>query len=102
MALETFIPSIESEWEPDTGFFWSIRQGEFRKADYERTLAKFIAVPRSSDKLVSARLVSVLWYVPIFMQWQMERVRERGGDVAAYTQAMNSLTAEVERILGVP
>jgi hypothetical protein len=102
MALEKFIESIESEWEPETGFFWRIRQGDFRKDEFDRVFAKFAAVPGASVEPLPARLVSVLWYVPIFMQWQIDRVRDRGGDVPTYATAMNQLTAEVERVLGVP
>ncbi len=74
----TLIENIESEWEPDDGFFWKIRQGLFLESDFERALAKVNAVPTFSDQLVPARLVSLLWYVPLFMQWQIERVREHG------------------------
>jgi hypothetical protein len=102
MTLENFIASIEVEWAPDTGFFWNIRQGSFRKEEFDRVLAKFAAVPSFSEKPIPGRLVSVVWYVPIFMEWQANRVRERGGDLPAYTTAMTKLTNEVERILGVP
>lgn len=102
MALEKIIGSIESEWEPETGFFWKIRQGEFRKNEFDRAFAKFAAVSGASEELLPVRLVSVLWYVPIFMEWQIDRVRERGGDLPAYKTAMRRLSAEVERILGLP
>jgi hypothetical protein len=102
MTLENFIASIESEWEPEGGFFWSIRQGYFRQPDFDRALAKMVAVPSASSDLIPARLVSVLWYVPIFMHWQTERVKEGGGSASEYEVATNKMTAEVERILGVP
>jgi len=101
MPLEEFIASIESESEPETGFFWKIRQGDFRENDFSRALEKFAAVPSIAGELVPARLVSILWYVPIFMEWQTDRVRERGCSMAAYAAASTSLLNEVERILGV-
>jgi hypothetical protein len=52
------------------------------------------------DQPIPPRLVSVLWYVPIFMEWQIDRVRENGGDIAEYTAAIAKFTAEIERILG--
>ena len=102
MALEAFIKSIESEWEPETGFFWKIRQGDFLQDEFDRTFAKFAAVPSMSEEPLPARLVSVLWYVPIFMEWQIDRVRERGGDLHAYSIAMNRLTAEGNAFSGCP
>ncbi len=96
----TLITSIESEWEPGDGFFWKIRQGVFRDSDFERAFEKVKAVPTFSDRPVPARLVSLLWYVPLFMQWQVERVREQGGDEARYATATNKMTAEVEEGIG--
>ena len=102
MPIEQFIPEIESEWEAEAGFFWRIREGDFRRSECDRALAKIAALPSASGQPMPQRLVSVLWYIPVFMHWQLERVRERGGSISEYTTAMNELTAEVERILGVP
>ena len=59
---------------------------------------------QKKDFLISPypRLVSVLWYVPISMEWQIDRVRENGGDIAEYMAAIATFTAEIQRILGVP
>jgi len=100
--LENFIKAVESEWEPEEGFFWKIRQGNFEKAEAHRALSKLTAVPRLTDQLIPARLVSVLWYVPLFIEWQVDRVRANRGDIAEYTTAIAKFTAEIERILGVP
>ena len=102
MDIEDCIPGIEAEWEVETGFFWLTRQGDFRKDDFERTLGKLAAVPSMTEQSVPARLVSVVWYIPIFMEWQKDRVRESGADPAEYERATTQLTNEVERILGVP
>lgn len=102
MELEDFIGRIESEWESENGFFWQIRQGQYHRVDFDRALSKIVAVPSPTENSIPLRLVSVLWYAPLFMQWQLDRVRESGGDVKEYTLAANKLSAEVERILGVP
>jgi hypothetical protein len=102
MAHENLVSSIESEWEPEDGFFWSIRGGHFRKAEFDRALKKFAALPAESGDPLPARLVSLVWYAPLFMHWQIDRVRELGGDPAEYENAMNQISAEVERVLGVP
>ena len=100
MRLDHIIRSIESEWEAEEGFFWKIRQGNFLQEDFKRALERFVAVPSYVDQLVPARLVSLVWYVPIFMEWQRERVRKQGGDLVAYEDAMTKMTNEVQRILG--
>ena len=103
MNLRDFIPIMESEWEPERGFFWRVRQGQFSKDEFERTLEKIKAIPSASvDAPVPQRLISLLWYIPLFMRWQVERVQENNADVAGYDIAVNKLTNEIERILGVP
>ena len=102
MVLEDYIPGVEAEWKPETGFFWRTRQGDFRKEDFERALGTLAAVPSMADQSVPARFVSVVWYIPIFMEWQRDRVRECGINPNEYDRATNKLTNEVQRILGVP
>jgi hypothetical protein len=101
MTLESLIARIQSEWEPEVGFFWKIRQGDFQKAEFDRALASIAAVP-AAQEVMPGRLVRLLWYAPIFMTWQVDRVREVGGDAAEYARATNKMLAEIERILEVP
>lgn len=54
------------------------------------------------EDTISRRLVSLLWYIPLFMYWQLERVEESGGDQVAYKRAITIATNEIERILGTP
>jgi hypothetical protein len=96
------IAALEAEWEPESGFFWRIRQGMFVDADYQRALSKVRAISIPEDIDIPRRLVSLLWYIPLFMQWQMERLRDAGADLEAYTMAATAMSTEVERILGVP
>ena len=100
--MENFIKSIESEWEAEEGFFWKVRQGNFEIAEGRRALSKVAAVPTLTDQAIPARLVSVLWFVPLFLEWQVDRVRENGGNVAEYKVLIDRFFAGIERILGVP
>jgi hypothetical protein len=102
MDWADIISGIELEWEPDRGFFWKLRQGVFGRTDFDRTLGKLASVPSMAEPNLPSRLVSVIWYIPIFMRWQADRVHERGVDPKEYVTATNLMTAEVERILGVP
>jgi hypothetical protein len=102
MGLEDYIPGIEAEWEPETGFFWRTRQGDFQREDFERTLKKLAAVQTATEQSVPARFVSIVWYIPIFMECQTDRVLEGGVNPDEYGRATVKLTNQVERILGVP
>lgn len=102
MSYENAIVELESEWSPDNGFFWRIRQGQFVSSDFTRALKKISAISIVENAEVPRRLVSLLWYVPLFMHWQEDRVREAGSDPKAYARAITSMSNEIERLLGVP
>lgn len=102
MTYEREIAALEYEWSPDEGFFWRIRQGQFSPACFEVALKKTMDISVPEDAELPRRLVSILWYIPVFMHWQIDRVRENGGDEVAYQRAIGLMTAEIERVLGVP
>jgi hypothetical protein len=102
MSYEKEIDVVESEWSPEGGFFWNIRQGKFTAANFERAHAKLSTISIADDKEIPRRLVSLLWYIPVFMEWQVGRIQENGGDISAYRKAITAMTNQVERLLGVP
>lgn len=101
-SFEREIEALESEWFPDSGFFWRIRQGRFAADEFQCALKRVSAISIEQEVDLPRRFVSLRWYIPLFMQWQAERVQENGGDTAAYTKAMTTMTNEIERLLGVP
>lgn len=101
-SYEKDIEALESEWSPEDGFFWRVRQGRFTTDEFQRALKKLSALSVVEDAKLPRRVVSLLWYIPLFMHWQVERVQESHGDVAGYTKAIAAMTNEIERILGVP
>src|SRR5690349_5132340 len=96
MNYDTVVSELEAEWAIGDGFFWRLRQGEFVTDQFERALRTLKAITIAEHSEVPRRVVSLLWYVPIFMHWQTERVRESNGDVAAYARAITAMTNEVE------
>ena len=102
MSSSDSIASFEAEWDLDTGFFGKARQGQFDPLGFERTHKKLqnLVIDEVAD--IPRRLVSLLWYMPLFLSWQTERVQEKGGDVKSYIQAITAITNEIERLLGTP
>jgi hypothetical protein len=84
------------------GFLWKARQGELDPVAFERTRQKLqnLRIDETAD--IPRRLVSLLWYMPLVLGWQTDRVREEGGDVQSYMRAVASITNEIERLLGTP
>lgn len=72
------------------------------KDEFERALATIASIPTPEDGTIATRLVSLLWYIPIFTKWNGERFEERGGNKREYEPALKVLMAELQLILGIP
>src|SRR5215208_7009452 len=92
---------LEDEWDLGTGFFGQLREGTFDAAMFERTMTLLRTLPRYPDD-ISRRLVSLVWYIPTFVDWQREQCVRAGCAEQAYEQAANQLRAQAEEILGYP
>ena len=102
MDAEQSIKRLEQEWDYDAGFFGLLRRAEFDPTGFGRLLQAIKSIDLRDDTTVSRRLVALLWYMPLFMGWQKERLREAGGDVAELERATNTVEGLLETILGVP
>lgn len=102
MNYEQTIAELEAEWSPEDGFFWRLRNDKFNADAFGRTLKILSSLHFAEDTLLPRRVVSLLWYIPIFMQWQIERVQMNNGDTSEYTLAANTLHNHVEKLLGIP
>ncbi len=54
------------------------------------------------DAELPKRSVSMIWFIPTSMEWQLERVIEHGGSVDSLRIKIQQVRNEVERILGLP
>ncbi|RKH46255.1 hypothetical protein D7Y23_24230 [Corallococcus sp. AB050B] len=91
---------LDAAWSDEDGFLVQLRMGNFdsSKADALLTILKRMELG-GSDPL-SRRVVSLLWYLPLFMSWQRERVEPKSLSELAKFEAR--VTNEVERLFGVP
>lgn len=94
---------LEDFWTEPSGFLFRLRRGDFDANACEGVLEFLRSLPSpSDDDLLPRRFVALTWYIPGFMEWQVDRVREHGGDIAALHHAIDNARTAVQRILGVP
>lgn len=96
------VEELERFWEPDDGVFWRLRQGNLDPQGLESVAARLESIEVAEDTQLPRRFVSLVWFIPIFMEWQRDRVREQGGDMQEFAKLQNRLTGVVQRLLGVP
>jgi hypothetical protein len=90
--------ALEEAWE--NGFFFNLRYGKFKEDQYQKLRTVFEAVPSNVD--LDKRLVSLLWFIPTFIQWQEERLLQAGMEKGKINEVYDFFYNECEAILGLP
>ncbi len=102
MNMLSIIDSLESEWDLESGFLGKLRMGIFEKNDLERFISILKSIAVDDNAMLNRRFVSLTWYIPLFMTWQRERIREKGNNEKEFDVAINEITGLIEKILGIP
>jgi hypothetical protein len=100
--VQRWIEDLEAAWSEPDGFLWKARQGDFDPGGAGRLIRLLEGIDTSGAESHNKRLVALLWYIPIFLSWQEERIKERGGDLLAYGRIASQVESLLEGILGVP
>jgi hypothetical protein len=95
------VDKLEEAWELETGFLGCLRQGNLNSLLYADFLATLTQIHVEEHDLLPRRLVTLLWFIPLFMEWQTERVTKTFPP-EEYQAARTSVETQVMRILGVP
>lgn len=101
MNSEQLVLYLERQWD-DGGFLDAVRGGVFDREAASGFIESLRKVSIEED-LVPKRLVSLLWYMPLFLNWQAERVTEIS-DVSSssYRQFVTAVENVLEDVIGVP
>lgn len=100
-TLQELIEKLDMEYDRSEGFLGLLRTGRFDPQGASRLLGLLSSL-ELGDGPVDRRLVQLLWYMPIFLQWQKERFALSGGDVEAVESTLNEVVSILENALGVP
>lgn len=101
MDFIKIIEQLEFEWDTN-GFFDRVRNGDYDAIYAQGVLKTLRAIDISESDFLPKRLVALLWYLPSFLSWQVERVAEKGGDLTAYTMFITEIHNTLEEVLGTP
>lgn len=76
MNTERLAVWMEGHWGED-GFLEALRRGVFDSARATEFLAGLGSKSIADDALVPRRLLSLVWYLPLYLSWQKERASWR-------------------------
>jgi hypothetical protein len=101
LTPEQAIPELEKLWDFE-GFFGRLRQGDYDKNGVGMVEQLLGTIQVDDGTALPRRFVSMTWWIPTFMEWQVERVEERGGDVEQLKRDVVRLRNVLDSLLGVP
>lgn len=99
---QIWIDYLDQEWDPDIGVLGRAREGLFDASHGEKFVSKLQTLKLPEGESINRRLVSLLWFIPLFLSWQQERVGENGGNVDAFQNFSGRVEGIVMEILGMP
>lgn len=100
MRLDDSIADLERAWSDEQGFLFELRMGLFSSEKAESFLSMIQLIESDDAELVSRRAVSLLWYLPLFLGWQVERVDPKNR--AELEKVITSVENHLSILLGVP
>jgi hypothetical protein len=95
------IADLESEYELETGFVGQIRTGHFDAVARARLMRLVESIDLGEAEAVDRRVVALLWYLPLVLTWNAPRFDDEGLR-SAIRETSDRVTAELERIFGIP
>ena len=102
MDIQSLINRLEREWDLEQGFLGKLRMGILDVDDFSRLKETLESIDFKAETIVNRRIISLLWYIPLFMHWQRERFADDDKKLQFLDRAINEATSILENILGVP
>jgi hypothetical protein len=100
--MEDIKQEFREAWED--GFFYNLRQGIFNEYQYEklRSVLERCVLHLNASDTIDKELVKLIWFTPLFVDWQRERLLEKGVDESTIRRASNYFFDRCQEILGLP
>jgi len=99
--IDNLIQFLEYEWGED-GFLYELRKGIYTEKKAEDFFSNLGNFNISNEELIPKRLISLIWYLPIFLSWQRERILKNGGNIERYDLFSTKIINILESIFGIP
>ena len=103
MNADQLVVFLETQWA-DGELFDRLRVGVFsqQQAGVFLECLRTAHLPLNEDGVVPVRLLSIAWFIPLFLTWQKERVAEASGAVDDYARFLDEVFNILTDVLGAP
>ncbi|MFG3002157.1 hypothetical protein [Streptomyces sp. NPDC048340] len=99
--MDDLLELLDEAWDDDSGFLGKLRSGEFDLDAGEAYVALLSRIPPIGET-VEARLVQLIWFAPMFIEWQLERAAKSEDELKQLTRIATQVHEAVSNVLGIP
>ncbi|WKX70644.1 hypothetical protein [Streptomyces sp. XD-27] len=96
------LEALDLAWDDESGFLGLLRAGNFSQSLAEDYLSLLNSIEIDEGEAFHQDFVRLIWFAPIFMEWQVERTREAGADERGLTNAVDRIRERIMELLGTP
>ncbi|MFK4088640.1 hypothetical protein ACI2LF_31290 [Kribbella sp. NPDC020789] len=96
------LEALDLAWDPDEGFLGRLRSGDFSEELGNEYVALLQSIEIDSGERIDPDFVRLVWFAPLFAEWQRAHAIERGADVAMLDRVINLIRERLLVILGSP
>jgi hypothetical protein len=96
------LEALDSAWDDESGFLGMLRAGRFAESAGEELLVLLESIEIQEGERLHPDFVRLVWFAPLFAEWQIDRAAERGADRQAVQRISDLLRERLMEILGTP
>ncbi|AKH82929.1 hypothetical protein AA958_12590 [Streptomyces sp. CNQ-509] len=99
--MDDLLELLDEAWDEESGFLGKLRSGEFDPEAGEAYVALLSRIPPIGET-VETRLVQLIWFAPMFIEWQLERAANSEDELRQLTRIATQVHEAVSSVLGIP
>ncbi|MBO8201450.1 hypothetical protein ACFW4X_27705 [Streptomyces smyrnaeus] len=98
------LEALDLAWDPERGVLGKLRDGIYDAELAQEYITLLESIEIEEGEHLHPDFVRLLWFSPIFSEWQSKRIAEFGSesDKLDSMNFANKVLSRVERILGIP
>ena len=96
------LEALDLAWDPDQGPLGKLRQGVFDAELADRYVDLLNSIEITEGECLHQDFVRLLWFAPLFAEWQIERAVKSGADQQAVSNFCDLVRERVMEVFGTP
>ncbi|MEU1671277.1 hypothetical protein ABZ752_04490 [Streptomyces roseifaciens] len=96
------LEALDLAWDADSGVLGKLRGGVYDAELGAKYIELLKSIEISEGESLHPDFVRLVWFAPLFSEWQLERVAENGGDGRAAHGFADLVRERLMEILGIP